>query len=90
MTEQEFNRYQKAVEIKQQIDNIQRELNYLNSNFDYETYPRSESGWCLFIRINDASKSITLSSEEFWECFKLVKTKKENQLVELQEKFNQL
>ena len=90
MTEQEFNRYQQAVEIKQQIDNTQRELNYLNSNFEYKTYPRSESGWSLFIRINDQSKSITLSSEEFWECFELIKTKKEKQLVELQEKFNQL
>ncbi len=90
MTEAEFDRYQKAVEIKDKIDTLQRVIEYIDYNFNELVYPRSESGWELSITLNDKIKSIHLTSELFWECVNLVKQRKLEKIQEYQEQFNTL
>ena len=90
MTESEFNRYQEAVEIKEQIDKIKRELDYIDSNFNNEVFPRTESNWTLSIIINDSPKSISLESDLFWEFIDIIKSKKEEELNKLKTKFKDL
>jgi len=90
MTESEFKRYEKAVEIKEKINETKNFLNYLKSNFEDLDYPRSESSWCLHIYLNDDPKSINLTSKLFWECFEFVKHKKEEELKEYENLFKEL
>lgn len=90
MTDKEFQRYQEAVKIKDQIDNIEREIKYIEDNFNELGYPRSESGWCLAVSINDSYKKLSLSSEVFWECVDLVKQRKCEELKKYKEQFEKL
>ena len=90
MTEEEFNRYQKAVEIKDKINNITRELNYIKSNFEEVSYPRCESEWGIRINLNNSYKTIVLSSELFWECVDFIKKKKQEELDNYKKEFDKL
>ena len=90
MTDKEFERYQKAIEIKNQIDNIKQEIEYIDNNFNESGYPRSESGWCLAVSINDSYRKLNLSSEVFWECVDLVKQRKIEELQKYQQEFENL
>ncbi len=90
MTDQEFNRYQKAFEIKEKINCINRELNYIKSDFEEASYPRSESGWGIHINLNDSYKTIALSSELFWECIDFIKKKKQEELDNYKKEFDKL
>ena len=90
MTDKEFERYQKAIEIKNQIDNIEREIEYIDNDFNKFGYPRSESGWCLAVGINDSYRKLNLSSEVFWECVDLVKQRKCEELDKYKEQFEKL
>jgi len=90
MTQEEFKRYQKAVEIKEKIDTIEREINNITNSFQELGYPRTESNWGLSIILNDSSKFIRLTSELFWECVDLVKMRKIEELKKYQDQFNKL
>ena len=90
MTKEEFERYEKAVEIKNKIDQLERDIEYINDHFDELVYPRSESGWCLSININDNYKTLHLPSKLFWECVDLVKQRKLEELKEYKEQFDKL
>ena len=92
MTEEEFNRYQEAVEIKDKINKIKKELDYINSNFyDFvKIYPRTESNWALSIIINDSPKTITLDSDLFWEFIDIIKYKTQEKLNDLETQFKNL
>lgn len=90
MTENEFERYQTAVRLKEKIGDIEREINNITNSFQELCYPRSESGWCLAVSINDSYKKLSLSSEVFWECVNLVKMRKLEELKKYQDQFNKL
>ena len=90
MTEKEFERYQTAIELKEKIDAVEKEINNITNSFQELGYPRSESGWCLAVSINDSYKKLSLSSEVFWECVDLVKTRKIEELKKYQDQFDKL
>lgn len=90
MTENEFERYQKAVEIKEKIDTLKREIEYIDEHFNEFCYPRSESNWQLSIKLNDNYKPLNLTSELFWECVNLVKMRKLEELKKYQDQFDKL
>ena len=90
MTDKEFERYQTAVQLKEKIDTLEREIENIDDNFRNLGYPRTESNWGLSITLNDSSKFIRLTSELFWECVDLVKTRKIEELKKYQDQFNKL
>jgi hypothetical protein len=90
MTENEFERYQNAVEIKEKINTLEQEVEYIDERFDEFVYPRTESDWRLSININSNIKFISLTSELFWECVNLVKMRKLEELKKYQEQFDKL
>ena len=90
MTENEFKRYQTAIQLKEKIDDIEKEINNITNGFQELGYPRSESGWCLAVSINDSYKKLSLSSEVFWECVDLVKQRKYEELDKYKEQFENL
>lgn len=90
MTDKEFKRYQEAVKIKDQIDNIERDIKYIDDNFNEFGYPRLESGWQLSIFLNNNLNSINLTAELFWECVNLVKLRKYEELKKYKEQFEKL
>lgn len=90
MTDAEFKRYERAVELREKIERLQREIESLENNFDKEVYPRSETDWKLCITINDAPKTVSLTSDLFWECMELIEHRKQEELFKLQEQFSQL
>ena len=90
MTEKEFERYQTAVQLKEKIGAIEKEINNITNSFQELGYPRSESEWCLAVSINDSYKKLSLSSEVFWECVDLVKTRKIEELKKYQDQFDKL
>ena len=90
MTEQEFKRYEKAVEIKNKINYLESFIEYLDTKFDNNIYPRSESKWQLSVLINDETKTINLTSDLFWECVDYVEKRKKEELEKYKEVFNNL
>ena len=90
MTDKEFERYQTAVQLKEKIGVIEREINNITDSFQELGYPRSESGWCLAVSINDNYKTLHLSSKLFWECIDFVKQRKLEELKEYKEQFDKL
>lgn len=90
MTEKEFERYQTAIQLKEKIDAVEKEINNITNSFQELGYPRSESGWCLAVSINDSYKKLSLSPEVFWECVDLVKTRKIEELKKYQDQFDKL
>jgi len=90
MTEEEFEKYERAVEIKNKIDQLESDIEYIDDHFDEFVYPRSESSWCLSIKINDNYKTLHLPSKLFWECVDLVKQRKFEELKEYKEQFDKL
>jgi hypothetical protein len=90
MTENEFERYQNAVEIKEKIDILKKEIEYIDEHFDEFGYPRTESDWRLSINLNSNIKFISLTSELFWECVNLVKMRKLEELKKYQDQFDKL
>ena len=90
MTDKEFERYEQAVDIKNKIDQLERDIEYIDDHFQELIYPRTESGWCLSINMNDNYKTLHLSSKLFWECIDLVKQRKLEELKEYQEQFDNL
>ena len=90
MTEKEFERYQTAIQLKEKIDAVEKEINNITNSFQELGYPRSESGWCLAVSINDSYKKLSLPSEVFWECVDLVKMRKIEELKKYQDQFDKL
>ena len=90
MTEQEFERYEKTVEIKNKINDLESFIEYLDTKFDNNIYPRSESKWQLSILINNETKTINLTSDLFWECVDYVRKYKIEELEKYQKLFNNL
>lgn len=90
MTKNEFERYQNAVEIKEKIDILKKEIEYIDEHFDEFGYPRTESDWRLSINLNSNIKFISLTSELFWECVNLVKMRKLEELKKYQDQFDKL
>jgi len=90
MTEKEFERYQTAIQLKEKIDSVEKEINNITNSFQELGYPRSESGWCLAVSINDSYKKLSLPSEVFWECVDLVKMRKIEELKKYQDQFDKL
>lgn len=90
MTEKEFERYQTAAQLKEKINTLEKDIEYIDDHFDELVYPRSESGWCLAISINDNYKTLHLSSKLFWECIDFVKQRKLEELKEYKEQFDKL
>lgn len=90
MTENEFERYQNAVQIKEKIDTLKQEVEYIDECFDEFGYPRTESDWRLSINLNSNIKFISLTSELFWECVNLVKMRKLEELKKYKDQFDKL
>jgi len=90
MTDKEFERYQTAVRLKEKIDAIEKEINNITNSFQELGYPRTESGWCLAVSINDSYKKLSLPSEIFWECIDLVKQRKYEELNKYKQQFAKL
>jgi len=90
MTENEFERYQTAVQLKEKINTLEIEIANIEDNFRNLGYPRSESNWGLSITLNNSSKFIRLTSELFWECVDLVKQRKCDELDKYKEQFEKL
>ncbi len=90
MTENEFERYQTAVQLKEKINTLEQEVEYIDERFDEFVYPRTESDWRLSININSNIKFISLTSELFWECVNLVKMRKLEELKKYQDQFDKL
>lgn len=89
MTDQEFDKYKKAVEIKDKIYKLENEIEYIE-DFRYKTYPRTESGWNLSLILNDSPKRINLTSELFWKCLDLIILLKREELDKYKEEFNKI
>ena len=90
MTENEFERYQTAVQLKEKINTLEQEVEYIDERFDEFVYPRTESDWRLSININSNIKFISLTSELFWECVDLVKQRKCEELDKYKKQFTEL
>ena len=90
MTENEFERYQIAAQLKERINTLEQEVEYIDERFDEFVYPRTESDWRLSININSNIKFISLTSELFWECVNLVKMRKLEELKKYQDQFDKL
>lgn len=90
MTENEFERYQIAVQLKEKINTLEQEVEYIDERFDEFVYPRTESDWRLSTNINSNIKFINLTSELFWECVNLVKMRKLEELKKYQDQFDKL
>ena len=90
MTQEEFERYQQAAQLKEKIDKLELDLEYLSERFAEYGYPRTESGWQLSFNLNDNYKVISLDSDMFWKCVDVVIQLKREELDKYKKQFAEL
>ena len=90
MTRKELERFNYGNKLYEKINSIESEIEHLETNFNKDIYPRSESNWNLSLKLNDRVETIFLDSTEFWQCFDTVLNSRRNKLNELRKEFSEL
>lgn len=90
MTIKELERFRCGNELKVRMDLLRSEIEFLEYNFNRDSYPRTETGWKLSATINNRHKTVDLTSDEFWKCMEAVLNAKRDQLSKLRDEFAKL
>ena len=89
MTEKELARFNRGNEIKKEIENLEREIEKIESGFQ-SLYPRTLCCIKLSGLINDRPVEMRLDSDELDECVELVLQKRVERLKRLKDEFKRL
>ena len=89
MTEKELARFNRGNELKNDIENLEREIEKIESEFQ-PLYPRTLLCIKLSGLINDRPVEMRLDSDELDECVELVLQKRVERLKRLKNEFKRL
>ena len=89
MTEKELARFNRGNELKKEIENLEREIGKIESEFQ-PLYPRSLCCIKLSGLINDRPVEMRLESDELDECVELVLQKRKERIKSLKNEFKRL
>ena len=90
MNEEELKRFNRGNTLFEQIESVKGQIDNIESLFDRNYHPRTESNWKLSAVINDSFEDVNLSSEEFWKCVETIIDAKHKKLEQLQREFDKL
>ena len=89
MTEKELARFNRGNELKKEIENLEREIERIESDFQ-PPYPRRLLCIKLTCLMNDRPVGMALESDELDECVELVLQKRVERLKRLKDEFKRL
>ena len=89
MTEKELARFNRGNELKKNIENLERDIEQIESDFQ-PPYPRRLLCIKLTCLMNDRPVEMSLDSDESDECVELVLQKRVERLKRLKDEFKRL
>ena len=89
MTEKELARFNRGNELKKEIENLEREIERIESEFQ-PFYPRTLCCIKLSSLINDRPVEMRLESDELDDCVEVVLQKRAERLKRLKDEFKRL